>query len=158
MFVIWLWDTSDRYNQSVYCPNPKNVQIFKQEALSVKDFYQKHLTDSLYKFPRKQVVKVIVYKNIPLIGRLFKKQLSKKQQDSLLVFLNNSEHFNWENNPMHFSEADYILKFYDRSNRLIGKVWFCFKCGRLKMTPFAPPMKFGVIAKDQSAVLLKLMQ
>ena len=157
---IYLWDASWRYDQQVYCPEARSYQMFKKEIKnsSIKDFYQNHVNDSLFRFPRKKVAQIVIIRNKPVFGRLFQKPLNNKQQEGLLHFLNNQANFSWHPNKMSFSDAGRILIFYDQNRQIIGKLWLCASCGSIKLSPFAPATKYGKIKRDKIPLLLKILE
>jgi len=157
---LYLWDASQRYKTSIYCPSPKELQAFSaQDSLTdIKQLYRKHFHDSLFRFPRRPVSKVILTKNIPFISRFTSHELSAVQTRQLLHFLNQPENFTWQTATMRYAQAEYIIYFYDDENRLTGKLWLCLSCGQLKAVPFSPAMKFMSIRPDKLGVLKKLIR
>ena len=154
----YAWDADSRYNFSFQCPNPDDVHIFNQDSiLDIRLHYQKYFGQNRFRFPRDTVTKVIVRKNIPLVSSLTKYQLSHKSLTALLQFLNNPDNFTWKNNTMLYSQADYIINFYDANQKLNGKLWLSNTCGTLKAVPFTPNMKFGHIRNDKLPVLIKIL-
>ena len=153
----YAWDADSRYNFSFQCPNPDDIRIFNQDSISgMRLHYQKYFGQNRFRFPRDSVIAVVVRKNIPFVSTFFKHQLSQASQGDLLQFLNNPDNFTWQHNTMLYSQADYIINFYDANQKLNGKLWLCNTCGMLKAVPFTPNMKFGHIKNDKLPVLLKI--
>ena len=154
----YAWDADSRYNFSFQCPNPDDVRIFNQDNISdIRLHYQKYFGQNRFQFPRDTVAKVMVRKNIPFVSVFTKNQLPSKSLNALLQFLNNPDNFTWQNNTMLYSQADYIIDFYNTNQKHTGKLWLCSTCGTLKAVPFTPNMKFRYIRNDKLPVLMKIL-
>ena len=154
----YAWDSDNRYNFSFQCPNPNDVRIFDRDTTSdIRLHYQKYFKQNRFRLPRDTVAKVIVRKNIPFVSGLTQYRLSPASQRALLQFLNNPDNFTWQNNTMLYSQADYIVNFYNTNQKHNGKLWLCSTCGTLKAVPFTPNMKFGHIKKDKLPILMKIL-
>ncbi len=113
-----------------------------------KKVYQRNFKTPNYKFPRTDVSQIKVYKNLPLFSRLTRKKLSEREVDSLKLFFNSPDNFNWGETTWALSESDYIIRFYNKKNSEIGKVWVCINgCGMTFSKPFSPNMKYGGLSE-----------
>jgi len=156
--TLLLWDASERYENDIFCPTPKEIKAFNtgNPKDSLKNVYQAHFFDQRFSFPRQAVNTIKITKNKPLIGRFFTNSLNKFQCHKLLEFLNNPDNFTWQKVTMLRSDADYIIYFYNDKKKVIGKVWFCTSCSQLIAVPFSPNMKFGTLKILKTKELTKL--
>ena len=156
--VWYVLDSSSRYNFNFQCPNPGDVKLFNRDTTQdIRLRYQKFAGQKRFKFPRGKVSKIIIRRNIPFVSILTSRTLTDASQKTLLKFLNNPENFDWQDNDMRLSQADYILYFYYDTQQFNGKLWLCTSCKTLKAIPFSPNMKFGHIKKDKWPVLKKIL-
>ena len=156
--VWYVLDSTSRYNFSFKCPNPQDVRIFNKDTISDTQLhYQKYFEQERYRFPRDSVFHIKIRRNVPLISFLTEKDLSVTSQKALLKFLNNPQNFSWRSNEMLYKQADYILYFYNKEHRLIGKLWLCLSCHLLKAVPFTPNIKFGRVKEAKMRELLQMI-
>ena len=66
-----------------------------------------------FKFPREEVSRIVLFRNVFLISRLTKKEISKNSIQELIAFLNNPNNFDWGETTWSLDESEYILRFYD---------------------------------------------
>ncbi len=155
----YVWDSSRRNGFSFICPNPGDVRIFNKDNTSdIRLHYQKFFRQKRFRFPRNKVSQIILRRNISFVSFLTGQSLPQESRKALQNFLNNPENFDWQENNMLHSQADYILFFYDNNRQLNGKLWLCTTCSSLKAVPFSPNMKFGHIQKDKWPVLKKILR
>jgi hypothetical protein len=75
--------------------------------------------------------------------------LKQERVAEIVDFFNNPLNFDWGETTWGNEDIDYIFKFYDQANRLIGKVDICYHdCGMAKSKPFTPNMKYGQLSVD----------
>lgn len=112
-----------------------------------------------FKFPREEVSKIVLFRNVFLISRLTKKQISKNSIQDLTDFFNNPNNFDWDETTWSLDESEYILRFYDEDNKLIGQIWICLEgCNMTFADPFTPNMKYGGLSKEGADKIRNLIQ
>ncbi|MEM7086941.1 MAG: hypothetical protein AAF489_12205 [Bacteroidota bacterium] len=151
-FVI-IWDIADR--RQFYS---EHTPIDEQKVFEWKDHYDEyqdhrnvfkaHFGFGKYKFPRAYTAKIKLFKNNFLTSRLTSKTLSELNKADLITFFNNPSNFNWSETTWSLSESEYILRFYNKENKEIGKVWLCLEgCRMTESEPFTPNMKYGGLSE-----------
>lgn len=74
--------------------------------------------------------------------------MSKLNKANLISFFNNSSNFDGTETTWNLSESQYILRFYNKENNQIGKVWWCLEdCGMTESKPFSPNMKYSGLSE-----------
>ncbi|PZD79180.1 hypothetical protein [Mesonia sp. K7] len=152
--ILIISDIADR-NQyySKYTPE-EELKIFMwkdgyDEYQDHRDVYKDHFNNEKYRFPRKKVSKVKLFKNSFLISRLTSTTISETNKISIIKFFNNPSNFDWSETTWDLSESEYILRFYNQENKVIGKIWFCLQsCRMTESEPFSPSMKYGGLSKN----------
>ena len=77
---------------------------------------------------------------------------------SLTTFFNNPDNFSWGETTWSLDESDYILRFFDENDKLIGQIWICLEgCKMTFADPFTPNMKYGGLSKEGTEKLIKLL-
>ncbi len=160
MGSFYLWDASKRYEDIAICPSTKEIEAFSRNPNNEtrQAIYQKFLYDDNFNFPRKKVHAIKVIKNRVLTGRLFSHYLTKEKIKDLINFLNQPDNFTWQEVDMRHADSKYILIFYDKQHRKIGKLWFDPAHRQILAVPFSPHMKFGHLKRDKAAWLLKFLK
>lgn len=154
----YVLDYASRNNFNFQCPNPEDIRYFNNDTTSdIRLHYQKFFGQKRFKFPRSKVSLISIRRNVPFISSITEHHLPENSQKDLIKFLNNPENFDWRENNILHSQADYILYFYDNKLQLNGKLWLCTACNTLIAVPFSPGMKFGHIQKDKWPVLKKII-
>ncbi len=148
--MIIIYDTVDR-NQYYSLDTPKEeFKIFfmhKTTEEQEKAFAQ-NFGNEKYRFPRKKVTEIKLYKNVLLVSRLTSKKVTENDKKKLLNFFNNPENFSWGETTWSKEESEYILRFFDEKENEVGKIWLCIEdCGMTKSIPFSPNMKYGGLSK-----------
>jgi hypothetical protein len=148
-FTIIL-DIADRgkvYSKNITI-NELNEFYLNKNQEERKSAFEKHFGFGKYKFPREQVVKIKLFRNNFLTSRLTSITVSELNKSDLITFFNNPSNFHWSETTWNLSESEYILRFYNKENKEIGKVWLCIEgCGMTESEPFSPNMKYGGISK-----------
>jgi len=158
LFFLILLDKADRsIIYSRYTPEEEFTEFRMYKTTEeVKRAYERHFKDTIYKFPRQKVNKVKIFKNIPIISRLTGRKLNETE---IISFFNNPENFDWNETTWSLDESEYILRFYDYNNEVIGKIWICLKdCGMTESIPFAPTMKFGALTETGRKQIEKIIE
>ena len=125
LIVLGFLDHADRsiiYSKFTTEEELDEFTLYKSTE-EVKQAYERHFNDTIYRFPRCEVRKVFIYKNIPIISRLTKKEVDKNK---ITDFVNNPDNFDWGENTWTINESEYIFRFYDfKIKRLVrfGFVW-----------------------------------
>ena len=152
--ILWFWaDKNDYFNSKYRDLSEKEMSIFdwkrsEEQKIELAEIYKRNFNDTIYKFPRQKVNKIKCFQNIPMIGIFTGKTLKVENNIEFLNFCNNTSNFQWGETTWETSESEYYFNFYDKENRIIGKMYFCLKgCGMTKSRPFCPAMKFGGITK-----------
>ncbi|RBW57531.1 hypothetical protein DS884_10775 [Tenacibaculum sp. E3R01] len=149
VFLI-IWDIADRgqfYSKHIATDELNEFYMHKTSEQQVKAF-EKNFGFGKYKFPREQVAKIKLFNNNFLTSRLTSKTVSELNKADLITFFNNPSNFKWSETTWSLSESEYILRFYNKKNEEIGKVWLCLEgCEMTKSEPFSPNMKYGGLSK-----------
>jgi len=144
--VLIAMDIADRdiyYSRHIPEDEMKEFHFYKRID-EVQEAYTRNYKNPEYSFPRGNVEKVKIYKNQFLTSRITSQTLSNENAKSTIDFLNEPNNFNWEETTWNLKESEYILRFFDKQDNEIGKVWLCIEgCGMTESIPFSPNMKFG---------------
>ena len=148
LFIFW--DVADRgqfYSKRIPI-DELNEFLMHKTTEQQEEAFEKHFGFGKYQFPREQVSEVKLFKNNLFISRLTSKTVSELSKADLLTFFNNPSNFDWSETTWDLSDSEYILRFYNKENKEIGKVWLCLKdCGMTESEPFSPNMKYGALSK-----------
>jgi hypothetical protein len=148
-FVI-VWDITDRGQfYSKHIPTDELNEFYTDRTPEQqKKAFENNFGLEKYKFPREHVGKIKLFKNDFLTSRLTSKTVSELNNTDLITFFNNPNNFNWSETTWNLSESEYILRFYNNENNVIGKVWLCMEgCGMIESEPFSPNMKYGGLSE-----------
>lgn len=160
VIIIMIYDINDR-NQfySVATAEEELKTFFMHKTSEVQEIaYEENFGNEKYKFPRKKVAQIKLYKNIFLISRLTSKNISKSNKIKLLNFFNNPENFSWGETTWSLDESEYILRFFDEKEIEVGKIWLCLDdCGMTKSIPFSPNMKYGGLSKSGKEIIKEIL-
>jgi hypothetical protein len=141
-------DSGSEFSSMSFVDNEYRLGDENKDSDYPKELYKRNFKNEKYKFPRTEVSKIRVYRNIPIISRLTGKTVSEQTKTELEVFFNSPENFTWGETTWTLSESDFILRYYDSNDMEIGKVWFCLDdCIMTFSIPFSPNMKFGSLSK-----------
>lgn len=155
--LLFRLDSKDRYgtNESNFLNTELVLCFEKGENEDVMAAYEGAWNMEEFRFPRKAVKQVVVYKNLPFISRFTKQKLAGNQQIRFIELLNDTSNFDWSETTWSIREADFIVRFFDENDEAIGKVWVCLDdCFMLETKPFAPTTKFGHFNTDEIGQLL----
>ena len=161
LIILIIFDFKDRGNSNEMNRTDKFYEEFLEnksfEEIKVK--FQSNFKNPSFTFPRTEVSNIKIFKNSFLISRLTSKKINEKDINDLVAFFNNSENFTWSETTWELEESEYFLRFYDKNNEEIGKVWLCIEdCGMTFSKPFSPNMKFGGISKIGKVKLNQLLK
>lgn len=151
---IWFWAEKQDYFQSEYKTlNPAQAKLFNWQNgdndSSLKARFIRHFADTALAFPGKQVSKIRLFKNTPVLGSLTFKNLKQNKLAEFIQFCNNPDNYSWAETTWNSSESEWYIKCYNMQNRVVGKMYFCLKdCGMSKSIPFCPAMKFGGLSQN----------
>jgi hypothetical protein len=155
--LIFKVDSRDRFgtNESNFLNKELVLCIEEGNAEDVIATYEDAWNMEEFRFPRKAAKHVYVYKNLPLISRFSRSKLTENQQFRFIELLNDPSTFDWSETTWSIREADFIVRFFDENDEVIGKVWVCLDdCFMLESKPFAPTTKFGHFNTDEISQLL----
>ena len=145
-----IWDISDRgkfYSKHIPTAELNEFYMHKTSEQQEKAF-EKNFGFGKYKFPREHVAKIKLFKNNFLTSRLTSKTVSELNKADLITFFNSPSNFVWSETTWNLSKSEYILRFYNKENKEIGKVWLCLEvCGMTESEPFSPNMKYGRLSE-----------
>jgi hypothetical protein len=145
-----IWDISDRgkfYSKHIPTDELNEFYMHKTSEQQEKAF-EKNFGFGKYKFPREHVAKIKLFKNNFLTSRLTSKTVSELNKADLITFFNSPSNFVWSETTWNLSKSEYILRFYNKENKEIGKVWLCLEvCGMTESEPFSPNMKYGGLSE-----------
>jgi hypothetical protein len=148
-FVI-IFDIADRDRfYSKYTPTEEFTEFyFHKSPEHRKKAFEKNFGVEKYKFPREKTEKIKLFKNSFLISHITSKTVSDLSKSELIDFFNNPKNFNWGETTWRLSESEYILRFYNKDDEVIGKIWICIDgCGMTESEPFSPNMKYGGLSE-----------
>jgi len=162
--LISIWDIFDRgqfYSRHISADEQKEFYMYETWEQQQKAF-EKNFGVEKYKFPRKKVSEIKLFKNTFLTSRLTSKTVSNLNKSDLISFFNNPINFDWSETTWDLSESEYILRFYDDKDNEIGKIWLCLEdCGMTGSIPFSPNMKYGGLSengrKNINRILTKIL-
>ena len=149
IFILVFILISDIVDRSiVFSQQPKfeieDLTFLSDEELDTKKYYESFFDNPKYKFPRKNTIKIKLYKNRFLLSRLTSIAVNSQLKDELINFFNNPVNFDWNETTWSVDESEYILRFFNEKDNEIGKVFLCLEgCGMTESLPFSPNMKFG---------------
>lgn len=149
LFTLWfVVDKNKNFKERYRDLTAEQKAVFdwdtKDSTKELTQIFTEHFGDTTYNFPRQKVSKIRLFKNKSLFSSASSKTLKKEYIDSLVNYCNNPNNFDWGETTWSTSEAEYILRFYDNENYVVGKLFLCLKdCYRVEPRPFTPNMKFG---------------
>lgn len=150
-----MFDRSYTYNRSF---EELNKFEFYDDPEKQKIAYVKHFGLKEYQFPRDEVTKVKLFKNHFLISRLTAITTSEQVKSDLIIFFNNPDNFDWSETTWNVSDTEYIIKFYNNKNKIVGKVWLCMTdCWKVESMPFTPNIKYGGLSKTGAEKLKAIL-
>ncbi|MFA7381298.1 MAG: hypothetical protein WC150_12625 [Bacteroidia bacterium] len=150
--ILWYWADDQDYFQSNYNDlTEQQKEIFNWRSnvdnFDLAQVYKQHFADTEYIFPRQQVSKIKLFKNIPIISVFTGKTLRQNQVDYFLKFCNDTANFDWGETTWGLNEAEYFIRLYNSEDKVVGKIYFCLAdCGQIDAKPFSPSMKFGMLS------------
>jgi hypothetical protein len=163
LISFWYWvDNEDYFNASYRDLTEHQKEIFKWRSdidnFDLPHVYREHFADSEFIFPRQQVARVKLFKNIPIVGVFTGKTLKQNQVKSFLQFCNDTANFGWGETTWELNDAEYYIRLYNSSGQVAGKIYFCLAgCGRIDARPFSPSMKFGMLSATGLEKINKLI-
>jgi hypothetical protein len=148
LLVFWYWaDKKDYFNtdyKDLTTSEKKNFEWQYGDNGELMQRYRMYFFDSQYAFPRQQVTKVKLFRNIPMVSVFTSKTLKAEYVDSFVTFCNDTTNFDWGETTWQLNESKYYCKLYNADGKTAGKIYFCLDdCGMTSSKPFAPTMKFG---------------
>lgn len=161
--AFWYWADDQDYFQNNYNDlTEQQKEIFKWRSdidnFDLTQVYKQHFADNEFTFPRQQVSKVKLFKNIPLVGVFSGKTLKQNQVDSFLQFCNDTANFDWGETTWGLYDAEYFIRLYNSNDQVVGKIHFCLTdCGNIYARPFSPSMKFGMLSTTGLVKINKLI-
>lgn len=158
--ITMIFDNNDRNPfYSVATPEEELKTFFMHKTSEDQQkAYEENFGNEKYKFPRKKVAQIKLYKNKFLINRLTSKDISESDKIKLLNFFNDPENFSWGETTWSLNESEYILRFFDEKEVEVGKIWICLEdCGMTKSIPFSPSMKYGGLSKSGKVKIKEIL-
>lgn len=164
VFVLKWLDFKDYYRYNYLELSEKEQEIFEWKGhydayLDHRKVYEKYFGSEKYMFPRQEVSKIKMLEKDKLFKTFWVTSTLKSERINQLVALFNShENFDWGETTWGDEDIDYIFKFYDSKNRLIGKIDLCYNdCGMVRSKPFSPNMKYGELTVKGEELLFKII-
>ena len=147
VFVSDVFDRGQYY--STFTPKEEMIEFYMYKTTEEQEkAFEKNFGNEKYNFPREDVAEVKLFKNRFLLSRLTSKTLSKSSKSEVIAFFNNPVNFDWGETTWEVAESEYILRFYNKEDKEIGKIWLCLEgCGMTKSIPFSPNMKYGGLSE-----------
>ena len=161
--AFWYWADDQDYFQSNYNDlTEQQKEIFKWRSnidnFDLPQVYRRHFFDNEFAFPRQQISKVKLFKNIPIVSVFTGITLKQNQVDSFLQFCNDTANFDWGETTWGLNEAEYFIRLYNSKDKVVGKIYFCLAdCGHIHARPFSPSMKFGMLSTTGLEKINKLI-
>jgi hypothetical protein len=148
LLSLWYWTEQNDYFRADYNDLTSQETAKFEAEPNPTMIYVSHFGDSKYMFPRQNVDKIKLFKNIPFIESLTSRTLKKEFNSDIVNFFNDSTNFDWGETTWSYSESEYILRFYN-NEKVVGKMYLCLdKCGMTESRPFTPNTKFGGLTSD----------
>lgn len=130
--VVLRWlELKDWYRLNYRELSEKEQNIFEwksdyDEFQDNRNVYAKYFGVEEFMFPRQEVFQIKLLEK----DKIFKtfgvsKTLKKDRIKEIVALFNDPLNFDWGETTWGANDVDYILKFYDNNNRLIGKVEMC---------------------------------
>ena len=120
--------------------------------------FEKNFGFGKYKFPREQTAKIKLFKNTLLTSRITYKTLDDLNKSDIIAFFNNPNNFDWSETTWNVNDSEYILRFYNKENKEIGKIWLCLEvCKMTDSEPFSPNMKYGGLSEAGKSNLKSIL-
>ncbi len=153
IIIIGLAIVTDIFDRGQYystiVPKEEMIEFYMYKTTEEQEkAFEKNFGNQKYSFPREEVAEVKLFRNRFLLSRLTSKTLSKSSKSEVITFFNNPVNFDWGETTWEVAESEYILRFYNKEDKEIGKIWLCLEgCGMTKSIPFSPNMKYGGLSK-----------
>lgn len=120
--------------------------------------FERNFGNPNYSFPKEKILEIKLFNNYPVISRITVKNVDGKNKAKLISFFNNPSNFSFGETTWNVMESEYILRFFDKKQNEIGKIWLCLEgCGMTKSIPFSPNMKYGGLSKSGKVRLKKIL-
>lgn len=147
VFVSDVFDRGQYY--ATFTPKEEMIEFYMYKTTEEQEkAFERNFGNEKYNFPREEVAEVKLFKNRFLLSRLTSNTLSKSSKSEVIAFLNNPVNFDWGETTWEVTESEYILRFYNKQNKEIGKIWLCLEGrGMTKSIPFSPNMKYGGLSE-----------
>lgn len=128
--AFWYWaDNQDYFNSNYNDLTEHQKEIFKWRSdidnFDLPEIYRQHFSDTKFIYPRQEVYKVKLFKNIPILGVFTGKTLKQNQVDGFLQFCNDTTNFDWGETTWGLNEAEYFIRLYNSKDKVVGKIYFC---------------------------------
>ncbi|GGI57794.1 hypothetical protein GCM10011444_21030 [Winogradskyella haliclonae] len=146
--------------QKKYMPVDEVAEFYLQENVNkIQTAFEDNFDNPKYKFPRSEVHKIKVLKNVPFLSRLSTVTITDESKiDYIITFFNDPKNFDWGETTWALNESNYIFRFYNENDIKVGEIWLCSDhCSNIESIPFSPNMKFGGISeigKDNMDLIL----
>jgi len=152
VIIRWL-DLKDYYRTNFNELSEKEHELFEwkshyDEYLDHRNVYGKYFGVEDFEFPRQEVFKIKMLEKDKVFKTFWiSKTLKEDKINEIVTLFNNPMNFDWGETTWSDEDVDFIFKFYDNKNRLIGKVDMCYnECGCVRLKPFSPNMKYGQLS------------
>lgn len=147
LIVFDIFDRGQFYSK--HTPEDELTEFyFNKKPDEQKKAFEKYFGFGKYKFPREQTAEIKLFKNTLLTSRITYKILNNSNKSDILTFFNDPNNFEWSKTTWNVTESEYILRFYNKENKEIGKIWLCLEgCKMTESEPFSPNMKFGGLSE-----------
>ena len=161
VFTLIVTDYYDRENFTERSLNKKFQSEFLNYETSeeVEKAFEKNFRNTKYNFSKTEINLIKIYKNNILVSRLNSIKVNEKKKNEIIDFFNNPDNFDYGETTWELNEAEYILRFFDKNQNEINKIWICFKdCGMTFSKKFSPNMKFGGISESGKSKLAEILK
>lgn len=164
VFITILLIVVDYYDRENFTERSLNKK-FQSEFLNyettegVEKAFEKNFNNPKYNFSKTEISTIRFYKNNFLFSRLNSIKATEKEKNEIINFFNNPENFDYGETTWELNEAEYILRFYDKNEKEIDKIWICLKdCGMTFSKNFTPNMKFGGISESGKLKIIEILK
>ena len=149
--VLCLIDIQDRYESNLPVYFSEDEERFFKEYKTVEESQEvikANWNKGEFQFPRERIKTIKYYKNIPILSRVMGKELAEAHKKKLIAIINNPDNFDWCETTWGIRESNYFFRFFNETDREIGKFWVCFDdCGMTEIRPWVPTTKYGGLSE-----------
>lgn len=112
-----------RQYYSTFPPEEELTEFFMYKTTEEQEkAFEENFGNEKYNFPREEVAEVKLFRNTFLVSRLTSKTLSESSKTKIISFFNDPVNFDWSETTWEVTDSEYILRFYNKEEKEIGKI------------------------------------